>query len=113
MIQICKIVLFVSPIEDCAISIYSENFGKPTLATKESIGNELAIAAREVDGHNFSDKFLFAEWSEVVDAWHLSSWEEYRDVKRLGRKTRLAEAQRQVCMEHFRKSSRSFSSTKV
>jgi hypothetical protein len=29
----------------------------------------------------------------VVDAWQLESWESYRAVVRLGRKTRLQEAQ--------------------
>jgi len=32
----------------------------------------------------------------VVDAWQLKTWEDYRDVKRLGRKTRLAETQRKL-----------------
>ena len=36
------------------------------------------------------------EWDQVVDAWQLESWESYRDVARLGRKTRLPEAQRKV-----------------
>ena len=31
------------------------------------------------------------EWEQVVDAWQLESWESYRDVVRLGRKTRLQE----------------------
>ena len=32
----------------------------------------------------------------MVDAWQLDTWEAYRDVARLGRKTRLAEKQRQL-----------------
>jgi superfamily I DNA/RNA helicase len=44
----------------------------------------------------FTQRFLWDEWANVVDAWQLSSWEEYRDVQRLGRKTRLAETQRQM-----------------
>jgi superfamily I DNA/RNA helicase len=34
------------------------------------------------------------EWEQVVDAWQLGTWEAYRDVVRLGRKTRLKENQR-------------------
>src|SRR5205823_12997489 len=34
------------------------------------------------------------DWEQVVDAWQLDSWEAYRDVVRLGRKTRLQERQR-------------------
>jgi superfamily I DNA/RNA helicase len=37
----------------------------------------------------------------VVDAWQLESWESYRDVVTLGRKTRLQEAQRAVLWSIF------------
>ena len=45
--------------------------------------------------------FLWTEWSTVVDAWQLASWEDYRDVQRLGRKTRLAEKQRELLWSIF------------
>lgn len=56
----------------------------------------LESAMRSVKDHGFALPFLGAEWSQVVDAWQLTTWESYRDVARLGRKTRLAEAQRRV-----------------
>jgi hypothetical protein len=37
----------------------------------------------------------------VVDAWQLGGWQAYRDVVRLGRKTRLPEAQRKVLWSIF------------
>lgn len=37
------------------------------------------------------------------DAWQLQSWDAYRDVKRLGRKTRLSEAQRKTLWSVFEK----------
>ena len=37
----------------------------------------------------------------MVDAWQLDSWEAYRDVARLGRKTRLPEQQRVVLWSIF------------
>ncbi len=37
---------------------------------------------------------MLSEWKDVVDAWQLDTWEAYRDVRRLGRKTRLPEEQR-------------------
>jgi superfamily I DNA/RNA helicase len=46
-------------------------------------------------------RFLEAEWREVVDAWQLGSWESYRDVSRLGRKTWLGEKQRAVLWSIF------------
>lgn len=58
-------------------------------------------AAGHVSGHKFSNHFLFTEWDQIVDAWQLKSWEEYRDVARLGRKTRLPEAARKVLWSIF------------
>jgi hypothetical protein len=51
--------------------------------------------------HQFSQQFLLTEWDEVVDAWQLDTWEAYRDVRRLGRKTRLPEPQRAVLWSIF------------
>jgi len=58
-------------------------------------GAALASAAG-ADGQRFSLRFLTAEWEEVIDAWQIESWEAYRDVARLGRKTRLPEKVRTV-----------------
>ena len=54
-----------------------------------------------MEGHKFSAHFLLTEWEHVVDAWQLESWESYLDVVRLGRKTRLKEAQRVVLWSIF------------
>src|SRR5437773_2462282 len=48
-----------------------------------------------------SAHFLLTEWEQVVDAWQLDSWEGYRDVARLGRKTRLPEAKRKLLWSIF------------
>ena len=49
----------------------------------------------------FSEKFLLSEWEEVVDAWQLDTWEQYRDVTRLGRRSRLNQAQRAALWQVF------------
>jgi superfamily I DNA/RNA helicase len=54
-----------------------------------------------VGDHKFGLHFLLTEWEQVVDAWRLAKWEEYRDVARLGRKTRLPELQRTVLWPIF------------
>lgn len=81
--------------------LYELHFGRPKFASNEQIGHLLAGAAKEIDGHNFSQRFLLTEWQQVVDAWQLESWEAYRDVMRLGRKRRLAERQRRVLWSIF------------
>ena len=81
--------------------LYAANVGRLELATDEDIRELLRQAAADVEGHRFGAHFLWTEWSTVVDAWQLASWEDYRDVQRLGRKTRLAEKQRELLWSIF------------
>ena len=74
--------------------LYRLNFGPPQLASRDDVRQLLTRASIDVGGHAFSPQFLLTEWEQVVDAWQLSTWEEYRDVARLGRRTRLTEQQR-------------------
>jgi superfamily I DNA/RNA helicase len=81
--------------------LYALHFGLPKIATRHEIQPLLAEAAGAVTGHKFSQPFLRSEWEEVVDAWQLDTWEAYRDVRRLGRKTRLPEPQRALLWSMF------------
>lgn len=81
--------------------LYESNLGKIELAPREVLRRLLEESAGDVEDHRFSLHFLLIEWEQVVDAWQLGTWEEYRDVKRLGRKTRLPEQQRQVLWTIF------------
>lgn len=74
--------------------LYERNVGPVKLASPDDIRALLREAVETEGGSRFSPAFLFTEWDQVVDAWQLASWEAYRDVVRLGRKTRLSEAQR-------------------
>ena len=73
------------------------------LADDATILQWIAEASRSVAGHRFSVQFLWNEWLEIVDAWQLKSWDEYRNVSRLGRKTRLPEKQRATAWDVFQK----------
>ena len=81
--------------------LYAARAGRLDLAREEDVRTLLDRAAAGVEGHRFSAHFLWTEWSAVVDAWQLQSWEDYRAVPRLGRKTRLAEKQREVLWSIF------------
>lgn len=74
--------------------LYERHFGRPHIAGREAIRKIIAESATSAAAQKFKPGFLHAEWEELVDAWQLESWESYRDVQRLGRKTRLLEAQR-------------------
>jgi hypothetical protein len=76
--------------------LYELNVGKAKIANSEIVRQFLADAAKASPDNKFSLRFLQTEWEQVVDAWQLERWETYRDVQRLGRKTRLKEPQRQV-----------------
>ena len=81
--------------------LYKLNIGKVNLATPDTIKALLADAAEKVGGHAFRLNFLVTEWEQVIDAWQIQSWEAYRDVPRLGRKTRLTEPQRKTLWTIF------------
>ncbi len=82
-------------------SLYQSHYGPITLADREKVREEITVSSKAVGGHKFSLYFLLTEWEQVVDAWQLETWEAYRDVSRLGRKTRLAETQRVVLWSIF------------
>lgn len=46
-------------------------------------------------------EFGTVQRSDLVDAWQLTTWDAYRDVARLGRRTRLPEAQREALWSIF------------
>lgn len=81
--------------------LYELKFGKPKIATRDEIRHLLKEASEAVDGHKFNLQFLASEWEQVVDAWQLTTWDDYRDVARLGRKTRLPEKQRELAWSIF------------
>jgi mRNA-degrading endonuclease RelE of RelBE toxin-antitoxin system len=81
--------------------LYEVNFGRPLIASREIIGQILEQSSKQVKGHKFGLHFLLTEWEQIVDAWNLKTWEAYRDVTRLGRKTRLPEKLRAVLWNIF------------
>lgn len=91
----------VHSLDAIGMRLYKAHIGQPTIAAREMIRELLKQSSTAVDGHKFGLHFLLTEWEQVVDAWQLESWDAYRDVARLGRKTRLPEAQRVVLWSIF------------
>jgi len=81
--------------------LYKAQHGPAALASRETIRQLLKTSSDAISGHKFSLHFLVTEWEQIVDAWQLTGWEDYRDVTRLGRRTRLPEAQRAVLWSIF------------
>lgn len=93
--------LEVHAIDAIGQRLFESHFGKPQIVAPDDLRKFITEAAAEVGGHKFSLSFLMTEWEHVVDAWQLETWEAYRDVRRLGRKTRLPEPQRAVLWSIF------------
>jgi superfamily I DNA/RNA helicase/mRNA-degrading endonuclease RelE of RelBE toxin-antitoxin system len=83
------------------LRLYKAHVGPASIADAKTVSELIREAASAVGGHKFGQHFLRTEWEQVVDAWQLGGWEAYRDVARLGRKTRLPEPQRKVLWSIF------------
>ena len=88
---------------DIGLQLYSANFGRISIVSDADVEKIMKEASGEVSGHKFPLTFLITEWNDVVDAWQLHTWEEYRDARRLGRKSRLPEKQRVILWSIFEK----------
>lgn len=83
------------------LRLYKTHIGPASIASPGIVRELIKEAASAASGPKLSLHFLMTEWQQVVDAWQLQNWEAYRDVARLGRKTRLPEAQRKILWSIF------------
>ena len=91
----------VDALNNVGFDIYSKAFGHPNIAPIETVSQLLKKAADGVEGHKVTRQFLLNEWTEIVDAWQLTTWEAYRDVTRMGRRTRVGGKQRELVWSIF------------
>ena len=75
--------------------LFDQANGSRQVADLETSRNILSAVSDRIGKGNFSEHFVWMEFHDVVDAWQLNTWDDYSNVQRLGRKTRLGEAQRQ------------------
>lgn len=92
--------LEVHAMHTIGLRLYEKQYGKPLMLDQQLIV-WIKEEAAKVPSLKFSESFILSEWTDLVDTWQLSTWDEYRDVKRLGRKTRLSESQRQILWQVF------------
>jgi hypothetical protein len=67
---------------------------RPRIASDTILRERLRTVAAATELKGFSERFLLSEWTNVVDAWGLSSLDAYSTVERMGRKSRLGPNQR-------------------
>ncbi len=91
----------IEALDRVGIRAYEASCGSARLLDSATLRALLRDASLAAPPHRFSERFLETEWHDVVDAWQLASWDAYRDVARLGRKTRIGEAQRALLWSIF------------
>lgn len=68
---------------------------RPRVAEDDQVRRALVEAATGAGVTDVSARFLFGEFSQVVDAWRIPDLAAYAETPRLGRRTRLGAKQRQ------------------
>lgn len=68
---------------------------RPRIASDAVLRARLAEAAKAAQIKGFSDRFLLSEWTNVIDAWGITTFDGYATVQRMGRKSRLGPNQRE------------------
>lgn len=91
----------IHAMQELGYDMYAAQFGPPQIAPAEWLHTTLQHIAAQIPNHSFTERFLFEEWTDVVDAWQLDTWEAYQTVPRLGRKTRLGGKQREQLWQIF------------
>jgi mRNA-degrading endonuclease RelE of RelBE toxin-antitoxin system len=91
----------VEALDAVGARLHKAQIGPVALANRATLLQLIKESAASEPDHKFSTHFLVTEWEHVIDAWQIRSWDAYRDVARLGRKTRLPEPQRRVLWSIF------------
>jgi len=91
----------VESMDAVGLRLYTRLIKQPVIASKDQIKKLILEESSVSTDQKFSNAFLISEWDLVVDAWQIKDWETYRDVARLGRKTRLPEHQRKIIWDIF------------
>ena len=90
----------IQSLDAVGLSLYKARYGTVELAATQTV-EELVKEAMSAAETRFALAFVVSEWERVVDAWQLETWEDYRDVRRIGRYRRLSETQREALWPVF------------
>ncbi len=86
----------VASFRGIADQLHQLEFGvRPRVASEQLLRERIIAAAAVAEVKGFSDRFLLSEWINVIDAWSISSLDDYVTVQRMGRKSRLGPKQRE------------------
>jgi superfamily I DNA/RNA helicase len=91
----------VEALDGLAMRLHRGLLGPVTLTTSQDLTDAIHEAGARSGGTPLGPRFLRDEWEQVVDAWQIRSLEDYREIPRIGRRTRLATSHRDVLWPVF------------
>ncbi|MEB3360553.1 MAG: 3'-5' exonuclease [Synechococcaceae cyanobacterium] len=93
--------LDVLAMQELGERMHTVQLGKPQRITAADLRALIQRHASPEISRVYGEAFVVEEFSEIVDAFGLRDWDSYRDVRRLGRKSRLNEAKRRLLWQGF------------
>ena len=84
----------VMHLEGVAFAHLKRNGRQPNIASKTQLLNFLRRSAQSVQITNYENGFLLSEWENVIDDWGIETLEDYTNLSRVGRKSKLGTNQR-------------------
>ena len=84
----------VRALDDVAWRIWTIRSDGRTIMSDKDAADLVRTVVEDAGISGVSPLFAVSEWQHIVDLHGLYTWESYRDVRRLGRKVRLAESRR-------------------
>jgi superfamily I DNA/RNA helicase len=91
----------VEALDGLALRLHKALLGPVTLATADDLTEALREAGARSEDTPLGPRFVRDEWEQVVDAWQVRTPEAYREIPRVGRRTRLASSHRDVLWPVF------------
>lgn len=87
--------------DEVALNLYSKLKTKRSIISQDKIIDLIEGERKNSTDLQISTAYLASEWIDVIDAWEVNTWEEYKNAKRLGRRKRLSDIQKQKVWEIF------------
>lgn len=84
----------VVTLEKLALRHYKRLIQEPKIISLSEIKTILQEEMAKEEKLTLSKNLISVEFLQVIDAWNLTKWEDYKDFSRLGRRTKLNENQR-------------------
>ncbi|MFM8277059.1 MAG: 3'-5' exonuclease [Cyanobium sp.] len=93
--------LDVLDMHSLGVRLHTAQLGTPKLVDAQQLTAMIRHHAPAEISRIYGEAFVLEEFREIVDAYQICDWDSYRQVRRLGRKSRLNETKRRLLWQCF------------